>query len=466
MLHPTHTSKSRWSGFKEEMAARGIGLAFHLAHHLPDRTIEAALAIAEKATPNPFYRGHLAAVRRHWGEPDGGFGLVHRGLRSIHPRVQSRLAENLFLKHHWKGKALRRSFWEKGMTVPFCILISPTMRCNLSCAGCYAGEYDQKDDLSPEVLDRILTEGKKFGAHMVILLGGEPLVYRQLLDLMATHSDVAFMMFTNGTLISPNVADRLRTLANVAPIFSLDGFEEETDARRGKGAFRRVMGAMDLCRERGLLFGFSCMVTRENLDTIVGDEFNDLLIQKGCFLGWHFLYMPVGRDANPSLMPTPEQRESLRTRGAALIRTKKPLFIADFWNDAPWVGGCIAGGNQYVHINSRGDVEPCIFCHFATENVKEKSLLECLQSPFFKAIRAQQPYAPNLLRPCMLIDHPQLFRRLVDQYGPRPTHPGAEELVGTLGPILDRYSQEAAEILDSAWKRDFESKGFTVPIGW
>jgi MoaA/NifB/PqqE/SkfB family radical SAM enzyme len=120
-----------------------------------------------------------------------------------------------------------------------------------------------------------------------------------------------------------------------------------------------------------------------------------MLISKGCLVGWHFLYIPEGRDAGVNLMPTAEQREMLRLRGAQRIRNEKPLFVVDFWNDAPYVGGCIAGGFRYFHINAQGDVEPCIFVHLATDNIKQKSLSEAINSPFFKGIRSQQPYGEN-----------------------------------------------------------------------
>jgi len=183
--------------------------------------------------------------------------------------------------------------------------------------------------------------------------------------------------------------------------FSLEGFEEETDARRGKGTFRKIMQGMDNLREVGAPFGFSSMVTRHNVDTIVSDEFNDMLIEKGCLIGWHFLYIPVGVDPDASLMPTAEQRELMRQRGAQRLRNEKPIFVIDFWNDAPYVGGCIAGGRNYFHINARGDAEPCIFVHLAVDNIKQKSLKEVINSPYFRGIRARQPYTDNLLRPCI-----------------------------------------------------------------
>ncbi len=464
----TMVGRATWdSRLRETAASKAIALAISLANRMSDDGVDRALGLMESLAPSQFARRQVAAVRRHWrGETAGGYALFRRVLREVDPGVQQRLAEILVVKHHWQGGQKRTLLRQQGIVVPFTILISPTMRCNLRCFGCYAGEYSQKDDLPAEVMDRVLAEGKELGVHMVTLLGGEPLVYGPLLNLLAKHHDVAFMLYTNATLVDEDLAHRLLDLGNVVPIISLEGFAEETDARRGKGAFQRAVRAMDVLREHRVPFGFSAMVTSRNIDTVASDEFNDFLIEKGCLLGWHFLYMPVGRDPDVSLMPTPAQRERLRRLGAARIRTEKPLFIGDFWNDAPWVGGCIAGGRQYVHINSRGDVEPCIFCHFATDNVKDKSLLDCLQSGFFKAMQALQPYDGNLLRPCMMIDHPHVFRRLHEEFKPYPTHPGAEELVRSLVPVLDRYSQEAGQILDRVWQEEYAARGFTVPIGW
>ena len=369
----------------EYTAAQAIKMIVSAANHMSDEGVDAWLGMLEKLAPSAFARKQVSAVRRHWnGETPGSYALFRRVLREVDPDIQKRLAVNLVVEHHWKGSSKRSALRAEGIVVPFTLLISPTMRCNLRCAGCYAGEYSQADDLSPKRMDTLLREAKNLGIHLFVILGGEPFVYAPLLDLMEAHADAAFMVFTNGTLITPRVADRLHKLGNVVPLFSIDGFEEQTDLRRGQGTFSRMMAAMDALRERKVPFGFSVMVTRDNAELVVSDEFNDMLLAKGCLLGWHFLYMPVGRAPDPAMMPTPQQRELLRTHGAARIRTTKPLFVADFWNDAPWVGGCIAGARQYAHINSRGDVEPCIFCHFATDNINEKSLLECLTSDFFR----------------------------------------------------------------------------------
>lgn len=116
----------------------------------------------------------------------------------------------------------------------------------------------------------------------------------------------------------------------------------------------------------------------------------------------------------------------------------------------------MAGGHNYLHINQNGDVEPCVFAHFAVDNIKEKSLAEALNSDFFRAIRSRRPYHPNLLRPCMIIDHPHVLRECVAQGGARPTHPEAEGILTELAPDLDRYGEEYGRLADEVWMEHYQ----------
>jgi MoaA/NifB/PqqE/SkfB family radical SAM enzyme len=210
---------------------------------------------------------------------------------------------------------------------------------------------------------------------------------------------------------------------------------------------------MERLRDRGVLFGFSATATRQNNELIVSDEFVDFYASKGCFIGWYFQYMPIGRSPDFDLVPTPEQRY-YRLKKLHDLRRRKEMLLADFWNDGPLVGGCIAGAREYFHVNSKGDVEPCVFIHFARDNVHETSLGEALRSPLFRAIRRRQPYHHNYLRPCMIIDHPNILRAVVKEGGARPTHPGAEDiLTGNIARDIDRAAVQYGEIADREWER-------------
>jgi MoaA/NifB/PqqE/SkfB family radical SAM enzyme len=235
-------------------------------------------------------------------------------------------------------------------------------------------------------------------------------------------------------------------VGNISPAISLEGYRESTDARRGEGVYDKIMAAMDRLRERGIVFGTSVTVTRQNAEELFKtDEFIDHLIDKGATYGWSFHYIPIGKDPNLDMMITPEQREMLAYR-VPEIRSKKPFFLADFWNDGTFTGGCIAGGRRYFHINARGDVEPCAFVHFAVDNIKNKSLKEVLQNPLFKSYQKRQPFGKNLMAPCPIIDHPDALRSIVLESGARPTHPGAVDvLTGRTAEFLDNLSSEWQE---------------------
>ena len=162
---------------------------------------------------------------------------------------------------------------------------------------------------------------------------------------------------------------------NFVPAISIEGFEEATDSRRGGGTYRKIIRAMNILKERKLPFGISCCYTSANAEVIGSEAYFDQMIEMGAKFAWFFTYMPVGKAAVPELMVTAEQREMMYHK-IREYRQTKPLFTIDFWNDGEYVGGCIAGGRSYCHINANGDVEPCAFIHYSDSNIREKSLLE------------------------------------------------------------------------------------------
>jgi MoaA/NifB/PqqE/SkfB family radical SAM enzyme len=442
----------------KEFAAKQIALQLTpLIGGLSDSGMGKFLFMAKKLAPTEFTKSFIDNLDQMRINHDPMMDFIKRMIHQTNPRVRERIINNMVIKELMQGDVIRHNLWLEGNASTQTFLISPTMRCNLHCTGCFAGQYSQKDDLEIETIDRIITEGEELGMFLVTILGGEPLIRQDMLEIYQRHRDVLFQIFTNGTLITEKLAAELAKLGNVIVTISLEGFEEETDKRRGKGTFQKVMRGMDLLRENGIPLGFSVMITRHNVDTIISESFNDMLIEKGCLIGWHFLYIPTGRNPDASLMPTAEQRELLRQKGAAYIRKKKPVLIIDFWNDAPIVKGCIAGGQYYFHINARGDVEPCVFLHVATDNIKQKSLKEAINSPFFRTIRSHQPFSHNLLRPCMIIDHPQVLRNICAECKPYSTDSPVCGFITSLAGDLDRYSEEVAKILDPVWECEYSA---------
>jgi MoaA/NifB/PqqE/SkfB family radical SAM enzyme len=376
---------------------------------------------------------------------------MERALPEISKNCRNKAISNFFVNSLIMGNERRRALLEeKGFKPPFFFVLSPTMAYNLSCYGCYAGEYAQESGLPYSLLNRLLNEARNMGIYFVTISGGEPFIRRDLIDLFAEFDDMYFQVYTNGTLIDVEMAKKLARLGNVLPCINVEGFEKETDDRRGKGTYSRIMAAMDNLRSEGVLFGFSATATRSNNEFLVSDQFIDFYIQKGCFLGWYFNGIPIGRRPDLQLMPTPAQRQ-WRLERLNSMRDSKPILLADFWNDGPLTGGCLAGGRCYFHINNNGDVEPCVFTHFAVDNIKEKSLLEVLDSNMFQAIRKRQPYSDNLLRPCMIIDHPNVLREIVAENGAHPTHHGAETIITDLAEALDQYAEEFSKLVDPVW---------------
>ena len=353
---------------------------------------------------------------------------------------------------------------ELGYHPPCTLIINPTMRCNLRCKGCYAWSYDQHSDMQRELLEKVLDEARALGINFITVTGGEPFLYPEIEEVFAKYSDMTFMVYTNAQFIDEPRAGRLAELGNVWPAISVEGFEKETDERRGKGVYKKIMSAMRHLADEGVMFGISTVPNRKNTELLASDDFLDFYIDKGALFGWMFTYMPVGRDPDPSLMATPQQRELLRKKSLDW-RRNKAFFMADFWNDGPLCGGCMSG-SRFAFVSNEGWVQPCVFVHFATHNVAEHSLREIFDSEFFSAIRGRQPYHPNLLRPCKIIDHPHVLKELVEQCGARPTYPGADSIIKNpaIREHLARYSSEHAAIADRAWASEDYRSGHRVQV--
>ncbi|HAP93300.1 MAG TPA: radical SAM protein [Desulfotomaculum sp.] len=381
-------------------------------------------------------------------------------LKETHPNVLQRLLYNWFVNSALMGVPRQRKLSETlGFNVPHFILVDPTSACNLRCEGCWAGAYAQHDELEYSFLDRLCSEAKELGIYWIVMSGGEPFMYPRLFDLAAKHSDMAFMLYTNGTRIDDQAADRIVEAGNLSPAFSLEGWEERTDRRRGPGVFSKVISAMDRLRERGAVFGVSLTATRENVEEIIADDFVDFLVEKGARYGWIFHYIPIGRNPNPDLMLTPEQRARMAAR-VPDIRKNKPIMLADFWNDGELTQGCIAGGRRYFHVTASGAVEPCAFVHFSTHNLNEHSLEDVLRSPLFAAFQKRQPFCGDYLRPCPIIDVPSALRDIVAESGAGPTHNGAGNVLEEeMSKLLDRRAINWAAMVAEVRSRQTTESG-------
>lgn len=435
-----------------------ISLLLSLATSSSNETLARMTYLMELIPKKDYYRERIRWMRQLIRDNHPSMEFPRRILRDLHPNQRDKWITNLAVNHLLSGTNKRKAWADReGYYPPSTVVISPTMKCNLSCYGCYAGDYQKSLELSLEEIDSVLMQMKEMGVYFAVISGGEPFFKDDIFEIFKKHSDMAFLVFTHGGLIDERMVERLIEVGNVMPAFSLEGYEKETDERRGAGHFRKVMRAMDLLRAAGLSFCGSFTQTNKNTGIITDGSYIDMLVEKGCFALWLFSYVPVGRKPEIGLMPTPEQRDFMR-RSTAEFRATKPMLFIDFWNDGPMISGCLAGGRKYFHINANGDIEPCVFCHFAVDNIRRTSIKEALGSPLFRKIREKQGEHDNLLRPCMLIDHPEVGRELFRTEGAYSTHDGAAEIFTDLAREMDDYAGRYGEIADPAWEREFAAE--------
>lgn len=421
--------------------------------------------LAERFMGDNFSKESYDAARAIVKNPDHKWmKFVYKMLDEVHPNVAKMTALNLGYQAAFYGTTqIRKNREIYNCNIPWLILMDPTSACNLRCTGCWAAEYGYKLNLTFEEMDRIVTEAKELGVYFFMFTGGEPLVRKaDILKLCRKHRDCEFHSYTNGTLIDEAFCREVQEIGNLSFSLSLEGFEEANDGRRGDGIFNKVLSAMDLMKEYGLLFGTSVCYTRKNIESVLSDEFVDLMVEHGCRYAWYFHYMPVGNEADVELMPTMEQREYIyrRLRELRGFEGGKPIFMMDFQNDGEFVGGCIAGGRNYFHINANGDAEPCVFIHYSGANIRENSILECLQQPLFMAYRDNQPFNDNMLRPCPMLENPEKLQEMVAETGAKSTDLQSPESAEHLCGKTKEYAEEWKPHADRIWAENshFERK--------
>jgi len=316
---------------------------------------------------------------------------------------------------------------------PKVLIISVTSRCNFTCKDCFNNTFHERADLDEHVLDRLLTEAEEEGTRIVALSGGEPLMRRDLLDIVARHRRLYFQVFTNGSLIDEAVAERMERLGNVMPFISLEGGEEETDCRRGRGCYRRVLRAMERLKSHGVIFGANVMVTPGNLEKVTSDSFVKELVERGALVIWYITYRPVGRSPDPGLVLSWQEHLRLYRRVQSL-RSSHPIVALENLHDVASFGGCPAKLGVAIHIDHQGNVTPCPPIHFSNQSIKRQSLRQALRnSPLIERIMAWEG------RGCIILDAPEELARLVESTGARETSPGYDLVA------LRRYAELRGE---------------------
>lgn len=400
----------------------------------------------------------------------------------ISKRYMARAIDNLFVRTmigRKKKRKIIRDLKEKyGAQDPTFMVVAANKKCNLQCIGCYAGSTSEDLKLSYETFDRLITEAKTvLGQNFMVITGGEPFMYKDkgktMFDLWEKHSDMFFMIYTNGTLITKEVAQKLAKLGNVSPAISVEGFEKETDQRRGKGVFKKIKKAMKNLREAGVPFGVSITVTSKNLDLLLKEKSYEYFIEdQGATYMWMFHLMPIGNAVEEfKLTITPKQRVELFREWEKLIKNKH-YFIADFWNSGMFTLGCIAYGARggYFYIDWDGKIMPCVFVPYYVDNLNDlykegKTVAHALGSDFFKRGRAwQKGYGKhrsskpgNWLMPCSIRDHYANFKKNIITKDTKPEDKNAEKALASKAyeKKMLEFDKELTELTDPIWKKEF-----------
>ena len=306
----------------------------------------------------------------------------------------------------WKGARSVRRFRQRsadGVYFPAFLFISVTNSCNLKCQGCWSTPSSPPAMLSPEILQRIIRESNEQGTYFFGILGGEPLLYQWLFDVIAGHPESYFLLFTNGTVLSEDHARRMKELGNVSPLVSIEGLARVSDERRGgAGVFEKALRGLKECVHARLVTGVATSVCQSNFSELVSEAFARDLVRRGVHYLWYYIYRPVGPNPSPELALNESQILELR-RFMVELRARIPLLVVDAYWDHDGQALCPAAVGISHHINPWGDVEPCPPIQFARECVSGNGGLfhTVSQSDFLKSFRE---YTSSTTRGCILME--------------------------------------------------------------
>ena len=422
----------------------------------PDKNLPKLVSFAEKFVGNIFPAENFEKMRKGISDENN---IWRRLALSVINEVDEDVIVKMVLAFGLGAgvhgtKAVRENREKLGCNIPWLILMDPTSACNKKCKGCWSAEYGHLQSLSLEEMDGIVCQGKELGTHLYMFTGGEPLIKKkEIITLCRNHPDCVFLAFTNSTLLDEQFCLEMKEVGNFTPMLSIEGTEHSNDSRRGEGSYGETLKAMKLLKKHRLFFGISVCYTNENIDEVTSPEFIDLMIENGAKIGMYFCYMPVGKDALPELIPTPENRKRMYgwLREMRNSHEGKPMFVFDFQDDGEYVGGCIAGGRRYFHINSAGDMEPCVFIHYSDSNIRNTTIAQALKNPLFTEFYKNQPFNDNHLRPCPMLENPDMLRKIIASTGAKSTDLISPEDVETLCAKCDKFASEWEKPAEELW---------------
>jgi MoaA/NifB/PqqE/SkfB family radical SAM enzyme len=355
----------------------------------------------------------------------------------------------------------------RGEHFPPFLYISVINSCNLRCQGCWVKVDGPRHFIDADRMDRLIGAAKRRGNSFFGILGGEPFMHPQLLEILGRHPDCYFQIFTNGQLITDEVAAELRRLKNATPLISIEGTLDVSDSRRGrKDVLAKTLAGLDACVRHKLIVGVATSVCRTNFDDLVNEAWLRQLIRRGVHYVWYHTYRPVGENPSPQLALTPEQVLQVR-RFVVQMRARLPLAMVDaYWDDQGRALCPMATGISH-HINPWGDIEPCPIIQFATESIDdERDLFEVLNASAF--IKDFRETAAATTRGCIVLERPDLVRDLALRHGARDTSHRAEGAamreVSTMTPRSSQHNP-GHEIPEEHWAYRFAKKHWFFGFG-
>lgn len=335
--------------------------------------------------------------------------VVSDVIKATFKNPRASLAMAGFAKASKEATKRRLKAKEAGEHIPPFLIASITSSCNLHCAGCYSRCNHATTDEAPvkQLTDEewlsIFKEADELGVSFILLAGGEPFIRRDIIEAAGKMKNIMFPIFTNGTFMDNRYFELFDKCRNLIPIMSIEGNRDITDARRGKGVYDTLIANMDRLNSKGLIYGASVTVTKENVREVSSEEFLESLSKRGCKAVIYVEFVPVTEES-ADLAPEDEEREYLIARINELRSQDNEMVFVSFPGDEKSSGGCIAAGRGFFHINSHGGAEPCPFSPYSDVNVRDTSLKEAIHSKLFMALQRGELLSDDHVGGCVLYE--------------------------------------------------------------
>lgn len=349
--------------------------------------------------------------------------MYFRMAKRLLMETDKRLLWKLAYQAGWKGLRSvqkHKARLRRGEFFPPFLYISIINTCNLRCQGCWVDVAGKQTKIDLEAMNRLINEAKSMGNAFFGILGGEPFLHKEILDILAAHPDAYFQVFTNGHFITDEVAKTLRKLGNVTPLISVEGSEIISDQRRGRdGVLSKTMEGIQNCLNNKVMTGVCTSVCRTNIDDLLTDKWVDRLISMGVMYCWFHVYRVVGPESNPDLALNTEQLRRVR-QFVVDTRATKPIIVIDAYHDADGKALCPAVTGFTHHIGPGGDIEPCPIIQLAKESIyDDRPLKDVFNNSAF--LRDFRELVASNTRGCVVLERPDLLQDLVAKHGAHDT---------------------------------------------